>query len=100
CSELPLLDRLTVELAGVMLSALLVEPTVKVEVPVIPPSVAVMVAVPDATPLAKPLLVMVAMLVAEELHVRLWREAVVPSLLTPVAVNCRVEPMLTEAFCG
>lgn len=100
CSVLPLVERLTVELAGAIVRTLVVEPTVREEEPVTPPSVAVMVAVPEATPLARPELVTVAMVVAEELQVRLCSEAFVPSLLTPVAVNCSVDPMLTEAFCG
>src|SRR5690349_3973580 len=92
--------KLTVELAGAMVRMLVLEPTVRVEEPVTTPSVAVIVLVPEATPLARPELVMVAMVGAEELQVRLWSEALVPSLLTPVAVNCSVEPMLTEEFCG
>src|SRR6185437_11014607 len=100
CRVVPFVERLTVWFAGEMVSVLEVEPTVSAEEPVTPPSVAVMVAVPEPTPLAKPELVMVAMAGAEELQVRLWSEAFVPSLLTPVAVNCSVEPMLTEEFCG
>src|SRR5690348_553616 len=100
CRVVPFVERLTVWFAGEMVSVLEVEPTVSVEEPVTPPSVAVMVAVPEPTPLARPELVTLAMLLAEVVHVRLWSDALVPSLLTPVAVNCRVAPIFTEAFCG
>ena len=93
-------DRFSVAFVGLMTNVLLLLPTVRVEEPLTVPSVAVMVALPALTPFATPVAETVAIVLAEVVQVTLWSEAVVPSLLTPLAVNCAVAPILTEAFCG
>src|SRR5579864_399605 len=98
CSE-PV-DKLTVGLLGERTRALVLVPTVKVAEPLTVPSVAVMVAVPAFTPLARPPVEMVATVVSELLQTRLCKEPVVPSLFTPVAVNCWVAPTATEPVAG
>ncbi len=75
--------------------------TVTVAVPLTVPEVAVMVAVPALTPVTKPLVFTVAKPAADVLHVRLGRWLVVlPSVFTPLAVNCTVCPFTTEGLGG
>lgn len=54
----------------------------------------------DEHAVASPLELMVAMAVVLELQVALTLDAVVPSLFTPVAVNCWVAPKLTNGSDG
>src|SRR6185312_14893098 len=98
CSE-PV-DRLTVGLLGERTRLLALVPTVRVAEPLTVPSVAVMVVVPIFTPFARPPVEMVATVVSELLQTRLCSEPVVPSLFTPVAVNCWVAPTATEPVVG
>jgi hypothetical protein len=78
--------------------------TVMVVVPVIEEllvSVAVMVDVPAPAAVASPLLaLMVATVVLEDDQVADTLLAVVPSLFTPVAVNCWVVPTTTLGLAG
>ena len=60
-----------------------------------------MVVVPVPTALAKPVALIVATVVADELHVAvLLRFCVLPSVYVPVAVNCCVLPLATDGFAG
>ncbi len=75
--------------------------TVSVVVPLMAPDVAVTVVVPTATPVARPLVLIVAVEVADELHVAVpVRFMVVPSLNVPVAVNCCLSPAVMEGLAG
>ena len=75
--------------------------TVTVAVPLIVPEVAVTVAVPALTPVTKPFELTVATLAADVLQVKLGRWLVVlPSVLTPLAVNCTVCAFTTEGLAG
>jgi len=75
--------------------------TVRLVEPPIPPEVAWIVVLPAATPVAKPALVIVATAVFDEVQVtELVRFAVLPSLKTPVAVNCCVKPLARDPFAG
>jgi hypothetical protein len=75
--------------------------TVSVVEPVIDPRVAVMVVDPVPVELASPVALIVAMPVADELHVAvLVRFCVLPSLYVPVAVNCSVWPRAINGFVG
>ena len=62
---------------------------------------AVTVVVPSATPVNKPRLLIVAILVAEDVHVAVDETfVVVPPLNVAVAVNCCVAPTATDAVVG
>ena len=75
--------------------------TVTVALPLTEPEVAVMGAVPALTPLTKPFVFTVATLVVEELQVRFGGLLVVlPSVFTPLAVNCTVCPFTTDGLAG
>jgi hypothetical protein len=69
-------------------------------VPLTPPEVAVIFVVPGTRAVARPTVVMVAMSVAEELHVADGRLCVLPSRKVPVAVNCMVAATAIEGFAG
>jgi hypothetical protein len=67
--------------------------TVKVVVPAMPAAAAVMVVGPDDKPVAVPLPLIEAMAVCDEVQVTLDEIfCLEPSLKTPVAVNCCVNP--------
>jgi hypothetical protein len=77
--------------------------TVSAAVPVFLPlgSVAVIVALPAATPVARPALEVVAIVVAEEVHVTWPVMSIVDvSEYVPVAANCWDSPALTVAVGG
>ena len=75
--------------------------TVSVVEPVTDPDTAWMVTGPWATPLANPLLDIVAIPLFDELHVTMFvRFWVLLSVYVPVAANCCVLPIGTEAFAG
>jgi hypothetical protein len=75
--------------------------TVSVVEPLIDPEVALIVVDPVATVLAKPALLMVATVVAEDVHVAvLVRFCVLLSVYVPVAVNCCINPLATDGFAG
>jgi hypothetical protein len=75
--------------------------TVKVVEPLIAPEVAWIVVVPCATLVAKPAALIVAIFVADELHVAIAvRFCVLLSLYLPVAVNCCVLPIGIERLAG
>ena len=69
--------------------------------PLTVPTLAWIVVRPAATPVANPELLIVATVVAEEVHVAVEvRFCVLLSEYVPVAVNCWLPPELTEAFAG
>jgi hypothetical protein len=75
--------------------------TVRLVEPPIAPDVAWIVVLPAATHVAKPTLVIVATAVFVDVQVtELVRFSVLPSLKTPVAVNCCVKPLAMDAFAG
>src|ERR1700694_2761626 len=75
--------------------------TVSRVVPLTLPTVAVIVVGPGARVVAAPVALIVATVVADELHVAVAvKSAVVPSLFVPVAANCCSVPFATEGFAG
>jgi hypothetical protein len=75
--------------------------TVKVAKPDFPPDVALINAVPADTPVAMPGDTTVAIDVAPDVHITLLlMSALVPSERVPVAKNCCVPPIGTEAVAG
>jgi len=76
--------------------------TVSVVAPLIEFKLAVIVVLlPTNTPVANPTELMVATLVAEELHEAvLVRSCVLPSLYVPMASNCTDKPAATVPFAG
>jgi hypothetical protein len=68
--------------------------------PVSDPEVAVIVVEPVATAVAKPLELMVATDGVEDVQVAFKVPPLLPSLLTPVAVNCWVMPTTRLGFLG
>ena len=69
--------------------------------PVIPPEPAVMVTLPAETAVASPEALIVVTLVLEDIHVTEdVKFSDVPSLKTPVAVNCWPVPLTIELFVG
>ena len=75
--------------------------TVSVAVPCTVPEAAVIVVGPGVRVVAPPVALIVATLVAEELHVAVAvKSAVVKSPYVPVAVNCCGVPFTTEGFAG
>ena len=65
------------------------------------PDVALIVVLPTPAPVARPEALMVATVVADELHVAvLVRFCVLPSLYVPVAVNCCVAPFAIDGAAG
>jgi hypothetical protein len=65
------------------------------------PDVALIVVLPTPAPVAKPVALIVATVVADELHVALFvRFCVLPSLNVPVAVNCCVAPFAMDGAAG
>src|ERR1700694_189552 len=75
--------------------------TVSRVVPLTLPTVAVIVVGPGARVVAAPVALIVATVVADELHVAVAvKSAVVPSLFVPLAVNCCGVPFTTEGFAG
>lgn len=68
---------------------------------VMPPDAAVIFAVPSVSVAANPEPLIIATPVADEFHVAvLVRLAVLESVYVPVAVNCCVSPLATEALAG
>jgi hypothetical protein len=75
--------------------------TVSIVVPLTDPDVAVIVLVPAASVDASPAPLIVAVVGFEELHVAVAvRSCVLLSVYVPVAVNCCVDPLLTDGFAG
>jgi hypothetical protein len=65
------------------------------------PDVALIVALPTPAPVASPVVLIVATVVADELHVAVFvKFCVVPSLKVPVAVNCCVAPFAIDGAAG
>jgi hypothetical protein len=77
------------------------EATVRTLDPVTDPDVAMMLVVPAVKPTAKPAALTVPILGADEPHAtEALRSLVVLSLYVPVAANCCVSPLATEALDG
>jgi hypothetical protein len=75
--------------------------TVSKVAPLTPPTAAVIVVGPGVRVVAAPVALIVATVVADELHVAVAvKSAVVPSLYVPLAVNCCGVPFTTEGFAG
>ena len=75
--------------------------TVSVVEPLIVPEVALIVLDPVATVVANPALLIVATVVVPEVQVAvLVRFCVLLSVYVPVAVNCCVNPLVTDGFAG
>src|ERR1017187_8864123 len=75
--------------------------TVNTVDPLTAPDVALIVLVPTATPLANPPTVIVATPVVADAQVTdAVRSCVLLSLKVPVAVNCRVAPLVMDGFAG
>ena len=75
--------------------------TVSRVVPLTLPTAALIVVGPGVRVVAPPAPLIVATVVADELHVAVAvKSAVVPSLFVPVAANCCSVPFATEGFAG
>ena len=75
--------------------------TFRVVLPLTPEYAAVMVVEPAAFVVTMPVLEIVAALVFDEVHVAdLVRSLLLPSLYSPVAVNCCPIPAATEVMAG